>query len=114
MTPRVEITVHGRTRSVQIAAIVDTGFSGSFCIPMDVATWVGAQVAGWGQLQLADGTIKRVARVFCGVELLGTTELVQAYLSDADDPLIGTELLDGCRLSVDFDSGKVKLKRKQP
>jgi clan AA aspartic protease len=112
MTPRVEVTVRGYRRSIQIDAIVDLGFDGSFCLPMDVAHWIGAEVAGWGILLLADGSKSKLPTAYCVVELLGEATTVQAFLTNTFDPLVGTDLLDHCHLTVDFDSGEVQLKRK--
>jgi clan AA aspartic protease len=113
MTPRIEITVQGRYRSVQIPAIIDTGFEGELSLPMDVAQWIGAIVAGWGAMRLADGSEKRLPTARCEVELLGKRTTVEAYVTDTFEPLIGTELLDGCQLIVDFDSGAVQISRLQ-
>lgn len=112
MRPKVEITIRGSKRSVQMEAIVDSGFDGTFCVPMEVASWVGAVILAWGQMELADGSKVRVPTVACEVELLGTTASTEAFVTNAQDPIVGTELLEGCRLTVDFDSGKAQLKRK--
>jgi predicted aspartyl protease len=113
MTPRIEVTVRGHDRSIQVEAILDTGFGGQFGLPMDVATWIGAQIAGWRDLGLADGRIQKVPSVYCEVELLGVVRKVRAIVTDLAYPLVGTELLENCRLIVDFGSGAVQLKRKR-
>jgi clan AA aspartic protease len=112
MAFKVVVTIHGRRRSVELEAIVDTGFDGSFCVPMDVASWIGAEIVGWRYMELADGKQIRVPGVLCEVELLGKTTAVKAFVTDTFNPLIGTELLEHCRGVFDFDSGEVKLKRK--
>lgn len=114
MTPTVAITVIGSRRSVQLDAILDTGFTGALCLPMDVASWVGVEIAGWGRLVIADGNEVKVLRGICQLELLGETHDVTAFVTDVAEPLIGTELLDQCELHVDFQSGQVHLTRKQP
>jgi clan AA aspartic protease len=111
MTPRFEVTVSGRRRSIQIDAVVDTGFDGVLCLPMDVAYWIGCEIAGWGLLKLADGSEKNVPRVWCDVTLLGVAATVKAFVAEIPDPLIGTGLLANCQMCVDFDSGKVHLQR---
>jgi clan AA aspartic protease len=112
MRPKIEITIRGSKRSIQIEAIVDSGFEGQFCVPMDVASWVGAVTLGWGEMELADGNKVFVPTVACDVEMLGTMASVKAFITDAQDPIIGTKLLEGFLLTVDFDSGNVQLKRK--
>lgn len=113
MTPRVGVTIQGLRRSVSLDAIIDLGFDGFFCIPMEVASWIGVEVDSWGRWQLADGSQSRVLLVRCAVEFLGKSTPVVAHVTDAADPLIGTKLLEHCRLMVDFDPGEVKLKRKR-
>jgi clan AA aspartic protease len=116
MTPKVQITVQGQVRSVEIEAIIDTGFAGRVCLPMDVAVQIGAQVAGWREMLLADGRVSRRPSVLCEVDLLGMTfSNVEAFVTEEyGDPIIGMELLEGCQLTLDFDSGSVQLKRKEP
>jgi clan AA aspartic protease len=114
MTPTIEVTLRGHTRSVQIQAIIDTGFVGALCLPMDVASWIGAEIAGWGKLRVADGSEAQLPNAFCEIELLGETANVRAFVTDAPDVLIGTELLQNCRLEIDFDSGTLQLTRKTP
>jgi predicted aspartyl protease len=36
------------------------------------------------------------------IEWLGQSRAVEVIISDGDDSLLGTELLDGCRLVVDY------------
>jgi clan AA aspartic protease len=113
MPPKFQITVQGHLRSVQIEAIVDTGFAGALCLPMDIANWIGAQIANWGDIRLADGTERRIPAVYCQVELLNRTSIVVALVTkEYGEPIIGTELLEGCQLAIDFDTGSVQLKRK--
>jgi len=113
MTPKMIVTIRGRRRSVQLEGIVDSGFDGTFGVPMDVASWIGAEIAGWHYIELADGKKTRVPAVYCEVELMGQTTIVEAFVTDAYHPLIGTELLEHCRGIIDFDTGAIKLKRKR-
>jgi len=45
--------------------------------------------------------------------LLGRTSVVTIYLTDSEDALIGTKLLAGCVLNIDFDQNKVDIRRKK-
>jgi len=100
-----------RTR-VPITAIIDTGFEGSICLPTVLAVRLGLELTGQTEVELADGTIRRQLVFGGSVHLLGETREVAIYLTDSDDALLGTALLDGCRLTIDFPMGKVKLVRK--
>ena len=62
--------------------------------------------------ELADGS-RTKELVFQGsVSLAGRTRTARILINDSQDTLIGTRLLAGCLLTVDFRTGKVQLKRK--
>jgi hypothetical protein len=53
--------------------------------------------------------------LFAGeVTFLEKKHKVRMTLTESEEALIGTELLAGCRLSVDFTTGNVRLTRKSP
>lgn len=107
------ITVRGSRLSVELPAIIDTGFDGFLLLPMDVASHIGAVVSGWSEIVVADGSLKKVAAVNCEVNLLGRAIRVRAYITELTDLVVGTKLLAGCRLKIDGDSGAIELKRKR-
>jgi len=116
MKPTLTVTIRGSLRAVQLDALVDTGFEGALLLPMDVARHVGARIAGWGEIQLADASVKKLATVFCEVALPGDTAAVpvQAVITELTDPVLGMDLFSGWRLRIDSDTGDVQLKRKRP
>jgi predicted aspartyl protease len=71
MAPKIMATIFGQHRSVDIEAIIDTGFTGALFLPMDVAKRIGAVIAGWGTMELADGRRARAPMASCEIELLG-------------------------------------------
>src|SRR5438094_939257 len=110
MTPMAEIEVSGTRRKVTLDASIDTGFDGHVCIPIDVGVTLGLELNGRTQVELADGS-QKVELLFPGqATFLDKKQRVRMTLTDSEEALIGTELLTGCRLSVDFDSGDVQLK----
>jgi len=95
-----------------LEAIVDTGFDGEICVPLDVGVTLGLELTGVRLVEYADGSQKRDL-VFAGkARFLKRKRKVDISLTNGDEALIGTGLLAGCRLSVDFDTGNVRLKRK--
>lgn len=113
MTPTIEITLRTPRRALQVEAMIDTGFAGGLSMPMLVASRLRSEVAGWGELKTAGGTIIRTPLVRCEVDLAGTTTRVEAFVVDNDVILVGTDLLRNCELTVDCDTGAVQLTRKR-
>lgn len=112
MTPTYEIRVRGARADIELTAIVDTGFDGDLCLPIEVAVPLGLELVGREPIELADGTQKNELLFAAQVECLGETREVTAFLTESDDPLIGTNLLSDCRLTVDFTTERVTLVRK--
>jgi len=112
MTPTTDVEVIGTRRSAILKAILDTGFDGDICVPTTIAVRLGLELTGRMEMALADGTVK-TGLVFGGwVRFLGRKHQVNVHIADSEDTLIGTGLLEGCLLAVDFAAGKVHLSRK--
>ena len=111
MTPRVDLLVFGSREQISISAIVDTGFDGYLCLPTSVAVRLGLELVSEGLIELADGRTQKQL-VFLGtVEFLDEVQPVMIYLTDSEDALIGTRLLDDCVLTIDFPRRSIELKR---
>lgn len=111
MTPRTDITVGGSRGSASIPAVIDTGFDGYMCLPVQIAERLGLELTGRTVAVLADGS-EKLDLLFSGwVEFLGRRRTVEICLT-TDEALIGTGLLADCDLAIDFVSGSVQLSRK--
>ena len=94
MTPTVRIEAIGSRQTLALNAIVDTGFDGDLCLPIRLAVQLGLELIGEQLIELADGT-QRKELVFAGsVGLFGATREVQIMLTNSEDALIGTSLLN--------------------
>ena len=110
MTPTARIEVVGGRQTIKLTAIVDTGFEGDFCIPTRVAIQLGLELIGEEDVELADGT-QRKQLVFAGaVRFFGEIIEVQIMLTDSEDALIGTTLLNQYPLAITFPGGQVKVR----
>lgn len=111
MTPRIDLLVFGSREQISISAIVDTGFDGYLCLPTSVAVRLGLELVSEGLIELADGRTQKQL-VFLGtVEFMEEVQPVMIYLTDSEDALIGTRLLDDCVLTIDFPRRSIELKR---
>jgi clan AA aspartic protease len=111
MTPTAEIEVSGFRSSIKIEALIDTGFNGFICMPLERAVTLGLELVGSEIVELADGSQRRDVLFGGTAKLLRHARPVKISLTEGDDTLIGTELLDDCRLTIDFPRGKVQLKK---
>jgi clan AA aspartic protease len=111
MTPKVELVAIGARRKAQVAAIVDTGFDGQLCLPISLAVTLGLLLTSVEEVELADGTRKHELVYSGSVRFLGRRRKIRIFLTNSEDALVGTELLKDCRLTIDFPTGKVQLKR---
>ena len=111
MTPTTTVEVIGSRSSLVLAAIVDTGFSGDICVPIDIAVGLGLELVRRTKVELADGSM-RSELVFAGqVRFVGEERDVEILVTERDDPLVGVGLLSSCRLVIDFTKGRLDLTR---
>lgn len=91
-------TVAGET----LDCLIDTGFDGALVIPRSEATRLNLTVLGRVPI-IGVGRIRTVADIAeLEVEWLGEPRAIEVIISSADDSLLGTELLDGSRLVIDY------------
>jgi clan AA aspartic protease len=115
MTPTARIEAIGSRQTTALTAILDTGFNGDLCLPTRLAVQLGLELIGEQQTELADGT-QRLQLVFGGsVRFYGETREVDIILTDSEDALIGTNLLNHYPLATEFPGGQVKVRsRRKP
>jgi len=113
MTPTAQADVIGARKTIAITAIVDTGFDGDLCLPTRLAVQLGLELVGEQVVELADGTRKNEL-VFAGsVRFFDETRAVRIMLTNSEDALLGTRLLDHYPVSINFPGGRVKLRQRR-
>ncbi len=88
-------------------AWVDTAFNGGLTIPRSLIAALGLAHEGSIDAVLADGRTVTVETFDCFLDWFGNTYRTQVVASDAAHPLLGTQLLAGRRLTVDYAAGTV-------
>jgi len=111
MEPTYKIEVIGAKRKLPIRAVIDTGFSGELCIPVDDAIRLGLELVGKDEVEYADGRREQELFFKGAVRILGEVKDVKIFLTESQDSLIGTDLLEDCQLVIDFPKGDVQLTR---
>jgi clan AA aspartic protease len=105
--PLVALTLElGRKRRRQ-TAVIDTGFNGYLSVPKSLIEQADWELLGFEDYELASGAIVR-EQVYRGWVIFDRRRVeVYAVATDSSDILIGTRLLRGKRLLIDFGSGEV-------
>lgn len=85
-----------------IDCLIDTGFDGALVLPRSEASRLNLTILGRVPI-IGVGRVRAIADIAeLEVEWLGETMAVEVIISDGDDSLLGTQLLDGSRLLVDY------------
>jgi clan AA aspartic protease len=109
MTPTARIKAIGSRQTLALTTIIDTGFDGYLCLPTRLAVQLGLELIGEQLIELADGS-QRNELLFAGsVRFFGETREVQIMLTDSEDALVGTSLLNHYQLAIEFPGGQVKV-----
>ncbi len=109
-TAYVGLKVAGLRGEVEIEAILDTGFNGQVCLPLSVAVPLGLELAYTSQFELADGTLVQDELVFVGKAFWrGEYRDVEIVLTRSGEALLGTGLLEGAQVQLDFARGTVSV-----
>jgi clan AA aspartic protease len=91
----------------QISVIIDTGFSGELCLSPRIIRSIGFERIGREAFVLADGQIVH-ADVHKGeIQWFTHSRSVEVIALENPRGLLGTQLLQGCRLTVHFKRRKV-------
>ena len=106
---RVPVAATPRGPRTDIEAWVDTAFTGGLTLPRPVAAALGLAAGSSADAVLADGSPVVLESFVCYLDWFGGTYRTQAVSTDATYPLLGTQLLAGRRLVVDYAAGIVEL-----
>jgi clan AA aspartic protease len=99
------LTVIGRYGvRAEVQATVDTGFTGSMCLPLDVVRSLSAPFVGRGVAVLADGSTVETSYHRAHVLWHGRERAVQVLVTEGG-PLVGMTLLRGSVLTVTVSPG---------
>lgn len=95
------IAVRG-VRPSTIQALLDTGFTGHLCLATPVRRRMTLRRSGDVEMELADGRRVQQPAYIGEVTFDGQRRTVLVTLTRSADSLVGTSLLAGKRLRVDF------------
>lgn len=107
------LVVKGLRAQAKVDAVIDTGFSGDLCLPIEVAIQLGLELCGIELYELADGAIQRANVFKAKVNWFGEGKEVEVILTESSQALIGTGMLVGKKVELDFDEMVFKITLKE-
>ena len=111
--PRLTVLLSGNRGETTVDALIDTGFDGALCVPIPVAIPLGLELYGDHYYELADGTVRHDV-TFQGIVYVDEEACqIEISLTESEDALLGSELLDGYVLEIDYSNRTVEI-RKSP
>lgn len=93
----------------ELVAWVDTAFNGGLTIPHGLIVCLGLSQESSVEAILADGQTVALETYGCYLDWFGGTYQTQVVASDGAYPLLGTLLLSGRRLAIDYPAKTVEL-----
>ena len=97
---RIRLAVGGLYQERLVDAVIDTGFDGDLCLPIQIGIQLGLELKDVTRIELADGTIKQ-EMVFAGIARWGRQrKVVNILLTESEDALVGMNLLSYLELDV--------------
>ncbi|MEM0460410.1 MAG: aspartyl protease family protein [Thermofilaceae archaeon] len=103
---REAVKLHCGGRSVEVAALVDTGDT-TLVLPRRVAEELGVKLLGRMVAELADGTVREVDYGAVEVEVSDRRAPVLAAIVEGGEVCLGVEALEWLGLAVDPTTGKI-------
>ena len=108
--PRIRVRVSGSREGVWVDALLDTGFDGDLCLPIAVGVSLGLELRFVTRSELADGSVIEDELVFVGgVEWDGEEIPAEIILTHSRDALVGTGLLQGCDVDLNFATRRITI-----
>ena len=98
-------------RGEAFECVVDTGFNGALILPAPVVQRLSLPTVARLAFELVGGA-RMTADVALGeIEWLDQRRAVEVIISETNDALIGTEMFEGAKLTVDYANRSVTIVR---
>ena len=96
---------------IEITVWIDTAFTGDLVLPRSTISQLALKRVSNVEARLADGSVSSYD-VFKGwTTWFGESRKLEVIEGDASLPLLGTRMLTGLRLTVDYASREVRIER---
>lgn len=106
---RVPLSASRDGDRMELTVWIDTAFNGGLVIPRKLIAEFGLAKESSAEAILADGHIVELETFACFFDWFGRSYQTQIVASDAAYPLLGTMLLNGRRLTIDYKAKTLEL-----
>ena len=106
---RVPVSASRHGDRTDLEVWIDTAFNGGLAIPRKKVAELGLSKQSSAEAILADGRSVELETFACFLDWFGNTNETQIAASDSEYPLLGTMLLDGHRLDINYAGKTVEL-----
>jgi len=96
-------------KRTELVVWIDTAFNGGLVIPRKQVAGLGLVKQSSAEAILADGHSVELETFACFLDWFGNSYETQIVASDGEYPLLGTMLLDGHRLEIDYRAKTIEL-----
>ncbi len=87
-----------------VECVIDIGFSGHLVLPRSVVSRLGLAIIGREVFEMVADHFLTADLALADVMWLGRTQTIEIIVSEGEDALLGTALLDGTKLTIDYIS----------
>ena len=94
-----------------IECVVDTGFDGGLMLPRAFVSQIQIPIIGELTFEMVGGAKMSAKIGLTDVKWLGELREVEVIVSEGDDALVGTELLIGTTLIIDYQSSSLEISK---
>ncbi len=106
---RVPVSAAKDRKRQEIVVWIDTAFNGGLVIPKSQIDRLGLIQESATEAILADGQLVQLETYQCFLDWFGGTYETQIVANESEFPLLGTMLLEGHRLEIDYKSKTVEI-----
>jgi clan AA aspartic protease len=92
-----------------IKCVIDTGFNGSLLLPRNFVETNSMLFVGSEEAELVEGITAEIETALADIKWFDEEFSARIFVSEADDALIGTEMLTGSLLEIDYKNNTVKI-----
>ena len=106
---RIDVGTPSSNTFEEVTVWIDTAFNGSLVLPESVVEDLQLPQQSTADAILADGRRVQLATFGCSISWFGKSCVTQVTTSSSEYGLLGTMLLDGRRLVVDYQCKSVSV-----
>lgn len=110
--PALRLRVKGLHQARVVEAVIDTGFTGELTLPPALIASLGLPKRTQEEVMLGDGTVRTV-QMYAASVIFAEQEHRVLVGAASTTPLVGTDLLRGFSLRIDFrEGGRVEVRKR--